>query len=67
MKERHSTAQPFYSKNSNRGKQLYSALIRLLHLIMSDKLLVCRVVPKDPIDIHRTNLTERQGGAFARA
>ena len=34
MTERQSTAQPFYSKNSNCGKQLYSALIELLHLII---------------------------------
>ena len=34
MTERQSTAQPFYSKNSNCGKQLYSALIELLHLVI---------------------------------
>ena len=35
MTERQSTAQPFYSKNSICGKQLYSALIGLLHLVIS--------------------------------
>jgi hypothetical protein len=35
MTERQSTAPPFYSKNSMCGKQLYSSLIPLLHLIIS--------------------------------
>ena len=34
MTERQSTAQPFYSKNTICGKQLYSALIPLLHLVI---------------------------------
>jgi len=36
MTERQSTAQPFYSKNTMCGKQLYSALIELLHLVIKN-------------------------------